>query len=441
MAARRFGGLGRLAAAGGAAMSLVITLMPGAALAGTATAVAQNPSASRRAALDAGKLRATLDATHKAGMYGIYSSVRDDGRAWKGASGVANVQTGRPVTPDMQHRVGSVTKTFTAAAVLRQVEQGRIQLDAPIGTYLPEDVPGQRGRQITVRMLLNHTSGIADYVASAFPSLQEPSSRSLDRKRFRTLTPARLIKWGLDAPSTGTPGAQWSYSNTNYIILGRLLEKVTGMKAETYITRDVIRRAGLKNTYFPDSPVIYGAHSRMYESLYGVLTPPRDYSIFDMSWAGTAGALVSTMDDLNRFYRRLLTGGIVGPAALAEMRRTVPVKDADGTVLMNYGLGLYSVQLPCGTFWGHDGAVWGAGTQALTDEGGGRQLAFGFNLMKYQQLNGEGRPMPHPIDNAMGAHMMEALCGAGTPPPNARIAQRPVQPLPLQTLAPQEGGS
>ncbi|WP_344942990.1 serine hydrolase domain-containing protein [Actinomadura miaoliensis] len=418
-------------------MTLVITLVPGPALARTAPAVPRPPaSGAQRAVLDPGKLRATLDATHEAGMYGIYSSVRDEGRSWKGASGVANVRTRRPVRPDMEHRVGSVTKTFVAAAVLRQVEQGRVQLDAPIGTYLPEDVPGQRGRQITVRMLLNHTSGIADYVVSAFPSLQEPSSKSLDRKRFRTLTSGRLIKWGLEAPPTGAPGAQWSYSNTNYIILGRLLEKVTGMKAETYITRDVIRRAGLRDTYFPDSPVIYGDHSRMYESLYGVLAPPRDYSLFDMSWAGTAGALVSTMDDLNRFYRRLLTGGIVGPAALAEMRRTVPVKDADGSVLMNYGLGLYSVQLPCGTFWGHDGAVWGAGTQALTSEGGGRQISLGFNLMKYQQLNGEGRPMPHPIDNAMGAHVMEALCGAQTPPTNARMAQRPVQPLPLQMLAP-----
>ncbi|MBX6767158.1 MAG: beta-lactamase family protein [Actinomadura rubrobrunea] len=407
-------------------------LVPGPAQARTAPLAPPVPPAG----LDPAKLRATLDATHAAGMPGLYSSVRDGDRTWKGASGVADVRTGRPVRPDMEHRVGSITKTFVAAAVLQQVERGRIRLDAPIGDYLPDDVPGERGRRITVRMLLNHTSGIADYIGSAFPSLQEPSADSLDENRLRKLKPRQLIKWGLEAPPTGDPGAHWSYSNTNDIILGRLLEKVTRTKAETYITREVIRRAGLEHTYFPDGPALRGVHSRMYEALYGFIPTPRDYSFYDMSWAGTAGALVSTMDDLNAFYRALFTGKIIGPAALAEMRRTVPVRDADGTVVMSYGLGIYALDLPCGTFWGHDGAVWGAGTQVLSSEGGGRQVAFGFNLTKYQQLNGEGRPIPHPIDNALAAHAVEALCGAQEPSAADRMAQRPVRVTPLQLQAP-----
>jgi D-alanyl-D-alanine carboxypeptidase len=169
----------------------------------------------------------------------------------------------------------------------------------------------------------------------------------------------------------------------------------------------------------------------MYESLYQQVKPPRDYSVFNMSWAWTAGALVSTMDDLNRFYRRLLTGRVVGAAALAQMKRTVPVKDADGNVLMNYGLGLYALDLPCGTFWGHDGAVFGAGTQSLTSAGGARQVSVALNLMKYQQLNANGTPVPDPIDSALAAHVVEALCGT-RPAPRTAAPDEPFRLLPLQ---------
>ncbi|MFD0854114.1 serine hydrolase domain-containing protein, partial [Actinomadura adrarensis] len=251
--------------------------------------------------------------------------------------------------------------------------------------------------------------------------------------RLRELTPEHLIAWGLAAPPTHAPGAGWAYSNTNYILLGQLLEKMTGMRAETYIDRHIIKPAGMENTYFPATPYVQGPHSRQYESLHGGADPPREYSVYDMSWIGTAGALVSTMDDLNRFYRALFTGKLIGTGTLVEMRRTVPVRDEDGNPIMNYGLGLYAVTMPCGTFWGHDGIVFGAGTQALSSPDGRKQIALGHNLTKYQELNGNGAPVPHAIDNAMGAHMVQALCGGGGPLPNPTVRQTP--PLPLQYLA------
>ncbi|MGI5417103.1 serine hydrolase domain-containing protein [Actinomadura luteofluorescens] len=435
-------GLGRLtgrgAVRGAAAGAALVLTLATAQVAATAAGPDVGPSAIATALpptvpFDPAKLRATLDATHDAGMYGLFSGIRDGRTAWDGAAGVADVRTGRPVTPGMRQRVGSITKSFVATAILQQVERGRVDLDAPVGRYLPGLVPGRYGEQTTVRMVLDHTSGIGDYVSAAFPSLRELSADSLDEYRFRSVRPAQLIAWGLQAPRTGEPGERWSYSNTNYIIAGELLEKVTGTKAEKYITRNVIRKAGLKHTYFPSSSWIAGPHSRMYESLYQHVTPPRDYSAFDMSWAWTAGALVSTMDDLNRFYRRLLAGDLIGPDALAQMQRTVPVKDADGNVLMNYGLGLYSLDLPCGTFWGHDGAVFGAGTQSLTSAGGERQISLAFNLMKYQQLSASGTPVPHPIDNALAAHVVEALCGSRPATGTARPAAQ-VRLLPLQAL-------
>jgi D-alanyl-D-alanine carboxypeptidase len=397
-------------------MGVIPLAAPATAVPAAGVAVAGTAS-SATAPLDRAALDRTLGAVHEAGMYGVFSSVREGGERWTGASGVADVDTGRPVRPGMRQRVGSISKTFTAVAVLQQVERGRISLDAPIGTYLPDLVPGERGRQITVRMLLNHTSGIGDYVLGAFPSLAQGSAASLDEERFRSIHPEELVRLGLNAPATGRPGQlPGSYSNTNYVIAGLLLEKVTGRHAGAYITRDVIDRAGLRHTSYPRTPFIKGPHPKMYESFYGLIDPPRDYSVYDMSWASTAGSVISTTDDLNRFYRALLGGKLVSAASLDEMLRTVPVGG------MDYGLGIYSLDLPgCGRFWGHDGAVFGAGTIALSSRDGKRQIALGWNLMKYQRLKDDGSGLePSPIDDALNAHIVRALCPATAPSPESR---------------------
>lgn len=406
----------------GAALFMV-TAVPTAS-AGTET------TSSTVGSLDRAALRTTLDAVHEAGMYGSYSSVREGTERWTGASGLADVDTGRAVKPGMRHRVGSISKTFTAVAVLQQVERGRIRLDAPVGEYLPDLIKGERGRDVTVRMLLNHTSGIGDYTLAAFPSLAENSAASLDEERFRAIRPEELVRMGLAAPATGRPGEQpGSYSNTNYVIAGLLLEKVTGQDAGTYLTRNVMGRAGLHSTSYPRTPYLKGPHSRMYESFHGLIDPPRDYSVYDMSWASTAGAIVSTTDDLNRFYRALLAGKLIGPAALNEMLRTVPVTigtDGDGgTIDINYGLGIYVVDLPgCGRFWGHTGAVFGAGTVALSSRDGKRQLAMGWNLMRYQRIGEDGKSLePSPIDDAIEEHIAQALCRAPEPRKPAAVTR------------------
>ncbi|GAA3212553.1 serine hydrolase domain-containing protein [Nonomuraea helvata] len=376
------------------------------------------------------ELQQSLDAVHEAGMFGIYSEVRDGDQTWRGASGVADVDTRRPVRPDMVQRVGSISKTFTSVAILQQVGRGTVELDAPIGRYLPDLVPGERGRRITVRMVLNHTSHIADYIGPAFPSLLQGSTKSLDDNRFRTFSPEELVRLGLAATPTGEPGAvPGSYSNTNYVLAGLLLKKVTGTGAEQYITRNVIRRAGLRHTSFPRTPLIPGPHSKAYESWFGLIDPPRDYSVYNMSWAGTAGAIVSTMDDLNRFYRALLRGELVGAAQLAEMQKTVPVQVGGGSVA--YGLGLYALDLPCGRFWGHDGAVFGMGTQSLSSPDGARQLSYGFNLMKYQRIDDNGQVVPSPIDYALVDHVLVALCGDSAA--QAKASRPLFLPLPTDT--------
>ncbi|WP_078624739.1 serine hydrolase domain-containing protein [Streptomyces monomycini] len=355
-----------------------------------------------RNALDREALDRTLRNLHDVGMYGAYSAVRDGDASWQGASGVADVRTGRPTTPQLQHRIGSITKTFTATAVLQLAGKGRIDLDAPIGRYLPGLVPGARGQAITVRMLLNHTSGIADY---GYAIWQKPED--LERQRFHRWDPRELARLGLAATPTGKPGETHHYANTNYVIAGLLLHKVTGQTPERYITDHVIHRAGLQNTYFPTSPWIAGPHSKMYEGLNGEFDPPRDFSVHDMSWAGTAGSLVSTMDDLNHFFRALLTGKLLGPAELREMQTTVPTESPR----LRYGLGIFSLDATCGRFWGHNGLVSGAATDSLSSPDGRRQVSLGTNLVRYYGIKADGTEILGPIDDAKAMHIGQALCG------------------------------
>ncbi|WP_327158832.1 serine hydrolase domain-containing protein [Streptomyces tubercidicus] len=423
--------------AGTATAALLTLSIPTAASAATAPtmhasnatttgAAGRSPGADHRSGVDRPALDATLKAVRDAGMYGAYSAVRNGAAAWQGASGVADVDTGRPTTPRMQHRIGSITKTFTSVAVLQEVGKGHIELDAPIGRYLPDLVPGERGRTITVRMLLNHTSGIGEYSPAIFATAD-----SIEGNRFHQFDPRELARLGLKAKPLGKPGQAHHYSNTNYVLAGLLLQKVTGTPPEAYITEHVIRKAGLRHTYFPRSAYLTGPHAKMYEAAYGGFNPPRDFSVYNASWAGTAGSLVSTMPDLNHFYRALLGGELLAPAQLRQMKTTVPIEGSP----LRYGLGLFTQHLPCGEFWGHNGLVLGAMTWSLSSADGQRQISLGINLTRYQKLDAHGVPQSGAIDAALEAHIAQALCGT-----RGSLLPGPTDPDPLNSLllAPQE---
>ena len=324
-----------------------------------------------------------------------------------GAAGVADVTTGRPARPDMRHRVGSITKSFVAATVLQLVAEGKVGLDDPVGRWLPDLVPGEVGQRVTVRMLLNHTSGIGNYTEAILDSYAEVIS--VGQTRF---TPEELVQIGLSLPRTGAPGDHHSYSNTGYVIAGLLIEKVTGGDAPAEVTRRVIRPLGLRDTYFPGADrAIRGPHAGAHFAVFGV----RDFATYDMSWAWTAGELISTPSDLDTFYRALLGGRLLPPAQLAQMRTTVPMDPAqpDGG---GYGLGLYWLPTPCGPAWGHDGGVIGQITVSLHAPDGARQLSLATNLSHY---NLGISPEPHPIDTAWVGAIVTGLC------PNATAQRAP----------------
>jgi D-alanyl-D-alanine carboxypeptidase len=187
------------------------------------------------------------------------------------------------------------------------------------------------------------------------------------------------------------------------------LEHVTGTTAEDCITRNVIQRAGLRDTELPVGPHVSGPHSKIYEAWFGMIDPPRDYSVYDMSWVGPAASLISTVADLNRFFGMLLSGKIVNQTSLSQMQRSTPVISFEGKTI-DYGLGLHRMQVPgLGTFWGHDGSVWGAGAISMTRADGKRQMSITVNLQRWNQLGSSGTPQRHPIDDALVALYRSAM--------------------------------
>ncbi|WP_144122921.1 serine hydrolase domain-containing protein [Catellatospora sichuanensis] len=372
-----------------------MSITPIRAALGTAVALILLGGAAPAGAATGATLRPQLEAITAAGMPGVFAQAVNGFRRHSAAAGVADVTTGAPTRPDMRHRVGSITKTFTATVLLQLAGEGRLRLDEPVGHYLPAyAVDG-----VTVRMLLNHTSGIADYDHVIFAT-----DALLEANRHRTFTPAELAAVGLGQPATGTPGAAWSYSNTNYVLAGMILERITGRSVAYEITKRIIRPLGLRHTYLPGTGIrIHGPHAAAYIPWYdGILL---DFADYNMSWAWAAGELVSTTGDLNTFYRALLTGKLLRPAQLAEMQTTVPWVPG-APEYGGYGLGLYSNALPCGLVWGHDGLVLGHATISWHSPDGRRQTTVAQNMTHYVAPG-----QPDPIADATIAMLTAQLCG------------------------------
>jgi D-alanyl-D-alanine carboxypeptidase len=170
------------------------------------------------------------------------------------------------------------------------------------------------------------------------------------------------------------PGTSWSYSNTNYIVLGLILQRVSHRPMSRLLEQRIIRPLHLRHTYLPKrSPDIrdYYAHGYTPPSLSG--HGYVDFSRYSPTWAWAAGALISNVNDLRRFYRALLGGRLLRPAQLAEMKTMVPVADGFG-----YGLGMYSLATPCGRIWGHDGGIPSYVTIAWSDESGRHGVTVGL---------------------------------------------------------------
>jgi D-alanyl-D-alanine carboxypeptidase len=321
--------------------------------AGCATAPKQSTSSPQQHSL-APATAANVDAAIAAAMtasaipgalVGIWSPEGDYVKAF----GVADTATGAPMGADFYSRIGSVTKTFTATAVLQLVDGGKVRLDDPIARYV-DSVPN--GDAITVRQLADMRSGLADYTKT------DEFSAAITANPQQHFTPEELLGWAFARPADFPPGQRVEYSNTNYIVLGLLVEKVGGQPFGDYLTEHILGPLELAHTSFPTGNQFPEPHPQGY-------TAPDDggpavnATDWTTSFAWAAGAMVSTLEDLRTWVSALATGELLSPELQKQRLLTTP--EPGGPADFGYGIGIFEV-----AGWvGHNGSVPGYQTVAV----------------------------------------------------------------------------
>ncbi|MEU5150134.1 serine hydrolase domain-containing protein [Streptomyces yangpuensis] len=262
---------------------------------------------------DRSAMQHALDrATVPGGAPGIVVEVRDGSDAWFGTAGVSDTRTGQERRPSERFRIGSTTKAFTATLVLQLAAEGRLGLDDTIERWLPGMVAGNGydGRAITIRQLLDHTSGIFNYANDA-EFFKNGIGEAWLRHRYDTYAPEQLIRIGLATPAPFAPGDAFLYSNTNYFLAALIVEEVTGGTFAEALTQRIIRPLRLTGTYLPGTEAaIRGTHCRHYSTLFASDAQPviHDATERNQSFAWAAGGIVSTTGDLQRFFERTAPG-------------------------------------------------------------------------------------------------------------------------------------
>jgi D-alanyl-D-alanine carboxypeptidase len=326
-------------------------------------------------------LQRDLDAIVATGVPGVLAEVRVDGREVSGTSGVANLDSRKPVDVNGFFRIGSNTKTFISVVVLQLVAEHRLSLDDTAGRWLPGVVHGHGndGGKITVRELLQHTSGLENYTDDLQARITSPAAyRKLEFEQF---SQPELLNIALSHQPTSAPGAAWNYSNTNYLLLGMIIEKVTHHSWEDQVTRRIIEPLGLRHTFAPGTSTrLPQPHATGY--LIFDKNTRVDTTAENMSWANSAGALISTASDLSRFWSALGRGALLPPAQMREMEQTVPANGGDNTSVpgSRYGLGIFNIPLTGGgSYWAHEGDVPGYNTIGAVSSDGRTTVVESIN--------------------------------------------------------------
>ncbi|MFC4470726.1 serine hydrolase domain-containing protein [Streptomyces xiangluensis] len=315
-------------------------------------------------ASDSSALQAHVDTIMKTGTVGVVVRSTGPHGTRNATGGVADQATGDRARPGDRFRIASTTKTFVATVVLQLVAEGRLSLDDTVEHWLPKVVSGNGndGSKITVRQLLQHTSGLFDYTAD-FPEFA--SKAGYQANRYATWTAEQLAAIGMRHAPNFQPGTGWSYSNTNYVLAGMIIKKITGNDWTQEVTARIVRPLGLHDTLAPTTDSrIPGRHLRGY-SAFDEAGPEIDVTVLNPSAGGAAGAMISTTADLSHFYQALLGGKLLRPAQLAAMKTTVRASELDpGWAGARYGLGLMEVPLSCGgVYYGHGGDIPGYTTR------------------------------------------------------------------------------
>lgn len=401
------------------------SVLAAAAVLTTSLLVAPAAGAAPRPSTTPTALQQALQQLVSDGVPGAMALERRGNGIQRAAAGVANLATGEPMSPYDRYRVGSITKSFVSTVVLQLEAEGRLSINDTVEKWLPGvlDTNGYTGSTITIRELLNHTSGIADYIDLNFffQILHDP---------LHNYTPADLVNYAItNYPPLFPPGSAFSYSNTDYILLGMIIAAVDHANtppAQSYVpptevlTR-IIAPLGLLGTSWPvTDPDVHGLHTHGYEinpPAWMGLPPVYDTTVENMSWGWSAGAIISTLDDIAKFHRALFAGQLLPAKQQQELLDFRPT----GSPGLEYGAGVFRLQLPCGPALGHDGGTPSSYTVSLTSPDGSRQL----ELVSNQDANSFSAQESADFSNAL----VTGFCGQPAPTAATRSVRAAVRAL------------
>jgi D-alanyl-D-alanine carboxypeptidase len=298
-------------------------------------------SSSTTAQLD----QAIPQAMRQEGIPGAIVAVWSRSGNYVRAFGVADTATGSPMQKSFSHSIGSITKTFTVTAVLQLVDQGKVSLNDPISKY-QAGVPN--GDHITIRELARMQSGLFNYFDDQ--SFKEP----LFANPYQGWSPDQLLQIAFSHPPNFPPGTDFEYNNTNLVLLGLVVEKVTGQPLASYVEQRVLKPLHLDQTAFPSGNQLPDPHAQGYVDS-GILDsqgPPLNVTGWNLSWAGAAGAMYSNLNDMHTWAPALAMGTFLKPSTQAQRLQTVPFKGYPG---VSYGLGIEDIS----GWLGHIGDLFG----------------------------------------------------------------------------------
>ncbi|WAL69619.1 serine hydrolase [Amycolatopsis cynarae] len=346
--------------------------MTGAALLTTVTtpsALAAGSSASTLPPVDAAALTEAISGLPSDEATGALLQIRGRAGCWTGTSGVADLSTNAPVPADAHFRIGSITKIFTAVVVLQLAAEHRIDLDRPVQHYLPGVLPAGYP-DITVAQLLDHTSGL--------PHIDFPEDPQwMVDNRYTVFTPDQVLATATRHPMNFAPGTAQQYTNTNYIVAGMLVEKVTGRAYGDEVRDRILRRLDLRETSVPgNDPDLPEPYVHGYIRANGTLV---DVTSMNQSIPWAAGGMISTAADLDRFFTALFRGELLPARELGLMFTLPPVKVFGTGQPAFYSEGLLATKINGVTVWGKTGTRYGYTSGVFATRDLQRRIVYSVN--------------------------------------------------------------
>ncbi|WP_158675726.1 serine hydrolase domain-containing protein [Nocardia stercoris] len=381
-----------------------------------ALAVAAVQSVATTAHADTASAAQTMQSAAQQGVSdgypGVIALISDGVSGQYVSAGTGNLGTKTPIDPTAKFRIGSNTKNFTATVILQLEAEGKLSINDTVAKWLPNAIPtssGYDGSKVTLRELMNHTSGLPNYFAQLSDMTGSNATRVMapqDLVNSALLTPPGTTQPGADAATSANPPATWNYINTGYILLGMVIQKITGNDPAVEITNRIINPLNLSNTSFPTTdPNLTGnyLHGYWYNliPIINVYLGTTDATVQAPSMFWTAGAMVSTLQDLMTFTQSLVRGTLLPPAQMAELETTVPISSATAN---QYGLSITHLKLTCsGTtkwVWSFGGDVPGYNSRWMTSEDGRKTIAYVSN--EFHNIGGT-TGQKNLLDNTMNA--------------------------------------